>query len=157
MKAAMNYHVDQQRSTMFQNSADEIKDKLKSMIRNQEEIMSNRADEIFVLMRRDYCSVLGGGDTHGEGLPKAQRLIRSEVNSILEGVENMFKEVIGEESDDTVDPKPDQNKKEEEVDTMVDEKSRFRQEIRQDNIMDGVDTKKVSSPVTTAYKTERDD
>lgn len=155
MKAAMNYHVDQQRSIMFQNSADEIKDKLKSMIRNQEEIMSNRTDEIFVLMRRDYCSVLGGGDTHGEGLPKAQRLMRGEVNSILEGVENMFKEVIGEESD-TVDQKAAQNKKEEEVDTMADEKSRFQQEIRQDNIMDGVNIK-VSSPVTTAYKTERDD
>lgn len=126
MKAAMNHHVDQERHVMFRDSAMETMERLKMMIQNQERIMSDRADEVFVLMRRDYRSVLGGGDTHGELPPKSQRMMRNEVNSILEGVENMFREVIGEESDGNRDDTfgqetgPNENLKNEETEGVTD-------------------------------------
>lgn len=100
MKAAMNSIVDQERHVMFQDSANEARNRIKTMIRDQEEIMRGRTDEVFVAVRRDYRAVLSGGDTHGESLPKSQRLLRKDVMNILEGVETEFKQAIGIENDD---------------------------------------------------------
>lgn len=96
----MNSIVDQERHVMFQDSANEARNRIKTMIRDQEEIMRGRTDEVFVAVRRDYRAVLSGGDTHGESLPKSQRLLRKDVMNILEGVETEFKQAIGIENDD---------------------------------------------------------
>lgn len=101
MKAAMNAHVDQERRVMFQESADEVQNRLEALVRSVEETMSQRTDEVFLAMRGDYRSVLGGSENvDGEVLPKAQRIMRKEVMSIIEGVEKMFKKVIGSADED---------------------------------------------------------
>lgn len=101
MKAAMNAHVDQERHVMFQESGDEVRKRLHNLVRSVEELMSNRVDEVFLAMRRDYRSVLGGGeDVQGQVLPKAQRLMRKEVIRTVEGVESIFKKVMDGEPDD---------------------------------------------------------
>lgn len=95
MKAAMNAHVDQECHVMFQESASEVQKRLQHMVRGVEETMSNRVDEVFLAMRRDYRSVLGGGeDAQRQVLPKVQRLMRKEVISIIEGVESIFQKVM---------------------------------------------------------------
>lgn len=96
MKAAMQAHVDQERHVMFQQSADEAKRRLIEMVEGVSMTMSDRIDEVFVAMRRDYRSVLGGGDTQGEILPKSQRILRKQVMSTLDGVERVFKKVLGQ-------------------------------------------------------------
>lgn len=103
MKAAMNAHVDQERHVMFQQSADEADRRLIKMVRDTGETMSDRMDEVFVAMRRDYRSVLGGGDTQGEILPKSQRLLRKEVMTTLDGVEKLFKMALGQAADNDWD------------------------------------------------------
>ena len=101
MKAAMNAHVDQERHVMFQESADEVQKRLQMLVRSVEETMSNRVDEVFLAMRRDYRSVLGvGEDVQGQVLPKVQRLMRKEVMGIIEGVENIFTKVMDGEVDE---------------------------------------------------------
>ena len=101
MKAAMNAHVDQERHVMFQESGDEVRKRLQNLVRSVEESMSNRVDEVFLAMRRDYRSVLGGGeDPQGQVLPKSQRLMRKEVIRTIEGVENMFSKVMDGETDE---------------------------------------------------------
>ncbi len=92
----MNAHVDQERHVMFQQSADEARRRLLEMAHEARERMSDRVDEVFVAMRRDYRAVLGGGETKGEVLPKAQRLLRKEIMTTLEGVEKLFKRVLGQ-------------------------------------------------------------
>ncbi len=52
MKYAMQNHVDNARTTMFRQSTNEVKGRLNSMIRDVEEQMSNKADEVFLKMRR---------------------------------------------------------------------------------------------------------
>lgn len=101
MKAAMNAHVDQERHVMFQESGDEVRKRLQNMVRSVEELMSNRVDEVFLAMRRDYRSVLGGGeDVQDQVLPKAERLMRKEVMRTIEGVESIFMKVMDGETDE---------------------------------------------------------
>ena len=100
MKAAMHAHVEQERHVMFQQSADEAKRRLTEMVKAASMTMSDRIDEVFVAMRRDYRSVLGGGDAEGEILPKSQRLLRKQVTTTLEGVEQLFKIALGQATDD---------------------------------------------------------
>lgn len=95
MKTAMQAHVDQERHVMFQQSADEARRRLIEMIDQASMTMSDRMDEVFVAMRRDYRAVLGGGDAQGEILPKSQRLLRKQVMTTLDGVERQFEKALG--------------------------------------------------------------
>lgn len=100
----MNTHVDHERRVMFGESAEAAQKRLEALVRQVEAMMSERVMEVFVAMRRDYRSVLGGAEeTQGELLPKAQRLMRKEVIRILADIERMFTDVLdgkmGENSD----------------------------------------------------------
>ena len=109
MKRAMDDHVEQERHVMFRQATEEIKRRLSTMVRQVEETMNNRADEVFVTMRRDYRSVLGGPDApQGQLLPKSERQMRKEVMHIIEGTEKRFRQVTGlkgEEGEEKVDGK----------------------------------------------------
>lgn len=110
MKAAMNSHVAQERHTMFQSSAENVKTRLSTMVKELEVYMNDKADEVYIAMRRDYNSVLGGGEVpqNGEILPKTQRLVRKEMMRIIGGVEKAFKTIAGLEVEDD-DDKEDKN------------------------------------------------
>lgn len=105
MKAAMNSHVAQERYTMFQSSAENVRTRLNVMLRELEAFMNDKADEVYIAMRRDYNSVLGGGEgpQNGEILPKTQRLVRKEMMRIIDGVEKVFEKVAGLEVKDEHD------------------------------------------------------
>ena len=110
MKAAMNSHVAQERHTMFQSSAENVKSRLSIMLKELEAFMNDKADEVYLAMRRDYNSVLGGGEVpqNGEILPKAQRLVRKEMMQIIDGVEKVFSKIAGLEFIDEDDDKNEQ-------------------------------------------------
>ena len=93
----MNSHVAQERHTMFQESADNVRKMLVSMVKEVGTMMDDKADEVFVHMKRDYRAVLGGGDVQqdGEILSKTQRLVRKEIMRIIDGVEKIFMRVAG--------------------------------------------------------------
>lgn len=107
MKSTMNGHVSNERHTMFQRSVDEVRRSLTRMAKDVENTMNDKADEVFILIRRDYRSVLGGGDVpHGQLLPKAQRLLRKEILGIIGKVENLFSKIASgdfQEGDDDAD------------------------------------------------------
>ena len=102
MKAAMNSHVAQERHTMFQSSADNVKSRLSVMLKELGVYMNDKADEVYLAMRRDYNSVLGGGEVpqNGEILPKTHRLARKEMMRIFDGVEKVFSKITGLELKD---------------------------------------------------------
>ena len=112
MKLAMNSHVAQERHTMFQSSAENVKSRLSIMLKEQEAFMNDKADEVYLAMRRDYNWVLRGGEMpqNGEILPKAQRLVRKEMMQIINGVEKVFSKIAGVEFKDE-DDDDDENKK----------------------------------------------
>lgn len=104
MKAAMIEHVDTERHTMFPHSCEEVRTKLKAMLRQVEELMGNKADEVFVAISRDYRSVLGGSDApQGEMMPRWQRTMRKEVKTVIDRAEKIFKRAAGIEVEDDDD------------------------------------------------------
>ena len=92
MKALMNAHVDQERHVMFQQSAGNVRKKLVDLIGEVEEFMKEKADEVFVNIKRDYRVGLGGHDVQNDGdiLPRTQRAVRKEIQRILDGAEEAF-------------------------------------------------------------------
>lgn len=92
MKALMNSHVDQERHVMFQVSADDVRKKLVALIAEVEELMKDKADEVFVNIKRDYRVGLGGYDVRKDGdiLPRRQRTLHKEIKRILDGAEEAF-------------------------------------------------------------------
>lgn len=102
----MHSHVAHERHIMFQESADNVERRLKEMLKHVEELMGDKTDEVFTQMRRDYRSIIGGGDIPQDGqmLPKDQRLARKGVMKVIQGVEKAFMKVAGlitdEEDDD---------------------------------------------------------
>ena len=115
MKAAMNSHVAQQRHVMFQSSAENVKNRLSIMLKELEVHMNDKADEVYIAMRRDYNSVLGGGEVprSGEMLPKTQRLARKEMMRVIDSVEMVFKKVAGLAMEDGEGKKQEEDDEEE--------------------------------------------
>jgi len=117
MKDAMASHVDQERHTMFRCATEAVKERLTQMCRAVEEQMSNKADEVFLQMRRDYMTTIGGAHLpQGNLMPKAERTMRKDVLSILGGADDRFKavlkgevEVVKEEEADHDGERPDEN------------------------------------------------
>ena len=109
MKAAMNSHIAAERHVMFQQSVDEVQGRLDAMIKDVKENLDDKVDEIFIQMRRDYRSVLGGANVTQEGqlLPKAQRLVRKELLHLIEGCERRFKRIaeVEVENDEELETK----------------------------------------------------
>lgn len=100
----MNAHVDHQRRIMFAESAEAAQKRLEALVKQVEAMMSERVMEVFVAMRRDYRSVLGGAEeTQGELLPKAERLMRKELIRILEDIERMFTDVLDGKVEENAD------------------------------------------------------
>ena len=97
MKANMNDHVAQERYTMFQQSAENVENLLKAMVKDVGDLMGNKTDEVYIQMRRDYCSTLGGDDVPQDGqiLPRDQRSMRKEIMKVIDGVESTFRKVAG--------------------------------------------------------------
>ena len=96
----MNTHVAQERHVMFQESAENVRNKLVDLVREVEELMKNKADEVFINIKRDYRVALGGHDVQrdGEMLPRTQRIVRKEIKHILDGVEEAFMIAVGIET-----------------------------------------------------------
>ena len=82
---------------MFQESADNVRNRLKEMVKQAEALLGDKTDESLIQMKRDYRSILGNDDAGQEDqvLPREQRLARREVMKIIDGVEKAFTEIAG--------------------------------------------------------------
>ena len=128
MKDAMASHVDQERHTMFRYATEAVKQRLTQMCRAVEEQMSNKADEVFLQMRRDYMTTIGGAQlSQGDLMSKAERTMRKDVLSILDGADDQFKavlkgevEVVKEEDADHDGERQDENNDNDDSDTNLD-------------------------------------
>jgi hypothetical protein len=100
MKAHMTSHVDQHRQTMFHESTEEVKKHLKQMCGQVEEQMMNKADEVFVLMRRDYMTVITGQHMpQGHIMPKWERSMKAEIAKLIQEREDAAEKEENPEKD----------------------------------------------------------
>ena len=128
----MNSHVAQERHTMFQESADNVRRMLIDMVKDVGAMMDDKADEVFVHMKRDYRAVLGGGEVQqdGEILPKTQRLARKEIMCILDGVEKKYMKVAGLEVEEEEKDQDDRAEETENQTPASDSGSGDRKEVK---------------------------
>ncbi|KAL8800856.1 MAG: hypothetical protein Q9182_004876 [Xanthomendoza sp. 2 TL-2023] len=104
MKVYMKDYVETNRHTMFQESAQEVKRQLQAMVKDIEETLADKMDEVFIQIKRDYRAVLGAGDVpEGEVLPRVQRLVRKDIKRTIDGVERMMRIIVGLEVEDLAD------------------------------------------------------
>ncbi|KAH7412113.1 hypothetical protein DE146DRAFT_709700 [Phaeosphaeria sp. MPI-PUGE-AT-0046c] len=103
MKEHMLRYVDAYRHSMFNDATLTVQRNLDSMCKTLEELMEEKADEIFIGMKRDYQRVLGGGlHMHLDEaavLPKAERDLRSEVMEALKTIDTRFEPIARGEID----------------------------------------------------------
>jgi hypothetical protein len=88
MQSHMASHVDTARSEMFQESCDDVRNRLLDMCKQVEEGMSLQTDEIFMRMQRDYTEVVSGTQLpQGQMMPRQERKMRSDVTQTIEDFE----------------------------------------------------------------------
>ena len=140
MKVMMTRHVDGVRQQMFHDSTNAVKKSLKKLVKDIEDFLLGKADEVFISVKRDYESVVLGRHAATQQLPREQRQIRSEVNSIIDGTELVFKKVVGLEPET---PEPSVENPEEK------ETSPTAEDVRQDTVMEASETSGGSDDVAT--------
>ncbi|OCL10223.1 hypothetical protein AOQ84DRAFT_387654 [Glonium stellatum] len=95
MKDTMVSYVDKERHTMFFRATEAVKHRLTLMCTEIEELMSEKADEVFLQMRRDYMTTIGGAHlSQGDLMPKAERTVRRDVLDILNSADEKFRAVL---------------------------------------------------------------
>ena len=106
MKAYMTAFVDQERATMFDNCCNHVQIIIKQLLKEVREQLLEKIDGIYVMMEREYTSVVLGQDTGSSALlPREQRTLRKEVLAIVDGAEFHFKVAVGLE--EAPDPTPE--------------------------------------------------
>ncbi|KAB2104794.1 hypothetical protein AG0111_0g6933 [Alternaria gaisen] len=95
MKEHMENYVDQERDNMFHEVLETVVKHLDDLCKALQESMEAKADEILVLMNRDYTRVLGGVDSSQPVYLQSKEAseLRSEVREILEGVSAQFEPI----------------------------------------------------------------
>ena len=128
MKAAMNSHVAHERHTMFQASANNVRNRLLDLVKHVDDLMSDKTNEVFIQMRRDYRSIVGGANVpqDGEMLSKDQRLARKAVMSVIQGIEVVFMKVAGLSVKDDGEDNKDEKSALSDDDEDEDERKPFR-------------------------------
>ena len=91
----MSRHVEGVRHQMFNDSTNAVKKSLKKLIKDIEDFLLGKADEVFLSVKRDYESVVLGRLPASNQLPREQRQIRTDVNNIVESTEMILKKVVG--------------------------------------------------------------
>ena len=127
MKTHMNSHIAHERLTMFSNSINHVRDLLRTLVKEAENDMSDKVDEVFMQVKRDFCSVLGGADAsqQGEILPRVQRQVRKQVRKLIEGTEKRMKKTLGQEIEESEasDEDGEDEESKEETETKIEEEA----------------------------------
>ena len=138
---------------MFSDSTNAVQKLLRKLIKDIEDFLLEKADQVFISVKRDYESVVLGRQAATHQLPREQRQIRADVNNIIEGAELIFKKAVGLEPETP----------EREVEDPEEEKALVKaEEAVQDAMMDGIenaedDKNDVEMEADVASKTGEDD
>jgi hypothetical protein len=95
MKQHMADNVEQNRHVMFHQATLTIQHHLDELCKVLEDVMEEKADEIYVKMKADYMRVLGGVQISAEALmPKEERALKANIMNILRSVDAQFEPIV---------------------------------------------------------------
>lgn len=158
MKDHMSSYVEQNRRHMFKDATLTVKRHLESMCKALEDVMEEKADEIYIKMKADYMRVLGGL-THLpiHSMPRQERALRYEIMEILKSVDAQFEPIArGEISDrdNTVDGAV--TPADEDIVVNVDDDETFQSapkstnhSTKEDSVFDDIDDNMITKPTSS--------
>lgn len=94
MKTHMTNHVTAQKDTMFQRATEVVRNMITDLIKDVEEHMANRTDQVFVGMRRDYLQVLSNVRVDNIMMPKWERSLRGTIEDVIQESEEGFEAIL---------------------------------------------------------------
>ncbi|KAM7199901.1 nuclear GTPase SLIP-GC [Naviculisporaceae sp. PSN 640] len=98
MKEAMLSHVTRARSSMFRDATNAVRTQLSEMCRQMKRELEDRVSNLHARLSQDYLSVLVGADARAIAqMPRAERLLRSEMAPLLARADAVFAPLIGHE------------------------------------------------------------
>jgi hypothetical protein len=118
MKDHMVGHVDRVRHRMFIEATKSVEKHIGKMCmhstlpyialkkltnietgKDLEEMMANKSDEIFAMMRADYMQVIGGVQVGAGTMSRQDMAMRTETKTVLKGVDPQFQRIVNGELD----------------------------------------------------------
>ncbi|KAK4507357.1 hypothetical protein PRZ48_001092 [Zasmidium cellare] len=93
MKAHMHDHVSAQRSTMFRTAAESVRKGLMKLCSQVKDVMLDKADEVYVLMQRDYLTLVGVQRSEIR-MSREERAARREVDDAIGAADAHFSKVL---------------------------------------------------------------
>jgi hypothetical protein len=107
MKVHMITHVDLIRQTMFRGATNVVRNQLEDLCRKIADQLLLQMQELHARLSHDYLAALFGADiANGDGIPRAERMLRSEMIPLLEAVDSQFEHLVPKPEDDAVDGLP---------------------------------------------------
>lgn len=94
MKSAVNNTVAQQKEQMFRGAAEQVRKGLLELCDTIKKGLLDRADGVFVQMRRDYLTLLGGQRANDVSMSREERAIRRQIDELLDAADDNMKEVV---------------------------------------------------------------
>jgi hypothetical protein len=103
MKSHMESHVEHAKETMFKASTDEVHKHLMRMLSSVGYTIVSKTKEVFVLIKRDYTSVIGGQpSTQSEFVPEYERLARKGAKEIIREYDCVWEDLVNHEGDNAI-------------------------------------------------------
>ncbi|KAK4895594.1 hypothetical protein LTR27_006377 [Elasticomyces elasticus] len=133
MKRMMASHVEQERSSMFTDVTNQVRQSLTTMCKRVRESMLERSDSIYTNMHRDYMSIIGNVDVKFE-FGRQERQLRGDVDEIIDKADDYFQEVIDADLND-LDTKdePVADFEEDDDDILASESESDAESVNEDN------------------------
>lgn len=99
MRDYMEDHVSKRQSTMFHSSSEAVRKALLKLFNGVKEAMLDKADEVYVLMQRDYLTLVGV-ERGTVRMSREERATRREVDDVIAGADTHFSRVLEADLED---------------------------------------------------------
>lgn len=94
MKTYMHQHVAERQVSMFRDATKQVKKSLISMCGQVKKTMLEKADQVYVSMNRDYMTLVGVEMDENHVMPREERVMRRDVESVILKSDAYFQEVL---------------------------------------------------------------
>ncbi|KAK4908265.1 hypothetical protein LTR49_022820 [Elasticomyces elasticus] len=138
MKGMMASHVEQERSSMFTDATNQVRQSLTTMCKRVRESMLERSDSIYTNMHRDYMSIIGNVDVKFE-FGRQERQLRGDVDEIIDKADGYFQGVIDADLSD-LDTKNEPVADEDAIEEDNDDVLAFESEVDADEDNDDLES-----------------
>lgn len=99
----MTSHVEAKGPVMFRNATNVVQKQLEDLSRRISDQLLIQMQELHARLKHDYLAALFGVAGANDGLPRAERMLRSEMIPLLDEVDSKFEEFVPKRNEEAAD------------------------------------------------------